>query len=134
MLTLAQMENMGGGADHGVIAETLEVIEIAEVRALLERGRTDEFSEKEWTFARSKSDPERRLAARLAAKRATSRLLGGAVPAAEIEVVRAPGHAPEIVLSSSAQARLHALGARRVLVSLTHGRTHAAAAIVLARD
>lgn len=121
--------------DDGVVAGALEVLEIAEVAALL-AGDPDgamPFTQAERAYARSKSDPERRLAARLAAKRAAARLLGGGIALDEIEVLRARGGPPRIRLSERARARLVTLGAGRVLVSLTHGETHAAASVLLLR-
>ncbi|PYQ45201.1 MAG: 4'-phosphopantetheinyl transferase, partial [Acidobacteria bacterium] len=73
------------------------------------------------------------LAARLAAKRAAVRLLGGGVAEADVEVVRLPGGAPRLRLSSRAQGALEKAGAGAALVSLTHGREHAAAAVLLVR-
>lgn len=91
------------------------------------------FSGAEWAYARSKRDPERRLAARLAAKRAAAALLGG-VELSEIEVLPARGGPPTLSLSMRGRDRLRALGARRVLVSLTHGVAHAAASVLLLSD
>ena len=114
--------------EEGLVASATEVLEIAEVGrggALLEA-----FTPREKSYAESKSDPERRLAARLAAKRACCRLLGGDLPLHEIEVRSVPGGPPRLCLSSRGEKRLHELGARRTLVSLTHGRTHAAASVL----
>jgi holo-[acyl-carrier protein] synthase len=119
-------------ADEDVVAEAVEVLEIAEVTSLLARG-TAPFSEAELAYARDKSDPERRLAARLAAKRAAARLLGAGVAEGDVEVLRAPGGPPHLRLSPRAQERLARLGATRALVSLTHGREHAAASVLLVR-
>ena len=119
--------------DDGVIAETTEVLPIAEVSPLLAEGGTGPFSDAELAYARDKSDPERRLAARLAAKRAAVRLLGPGVTEADIEVTRVPGRAPGLRLSARAQAALEKAGAGAALVSLTHGREHAAAAVLLVR-
>ena len=116
-----------------VIAETIEVLPIADVSALLAEGGTGPFSEAEPAYARDKSDPERRLAARLAAKRAAARLLGSGVSEADIEVTRVPGRAPGLRLSERAQTALRDAGAAAILVSLTHGREHAAAAVLLVR-
>lgn len=118
--------------DDGLVANAREVLEIVEVEPLLAREGDSPFTPAELEYARSKSDPVRRLAARLAAKRAAVRLLGGDVPLAEVEILRGRG-APRIELSARAAARLQALGATRILVSLTHGRTHAAAAVLLVR-
>ncbi|HET6899101.1 MAG TPA: hypothetical protein VFK70_12165, partial [Vicinamibacteria bacterium] len=92
--------------DDGVIAETIEVLPIAEVGPLLAEGGTGPFSEAELAYARDKSDPERRLAARLAAKRAAVRLLGPGLTEADFEVTRVPGRAPGLRLSARAQAAL----------------------------
>lgn len=111
----------------GIVARALEVLEIAAV--------ADEpagsFTHAERLYALSKSDPERRLAARLAAKRAAVRLLGPGAALSDIEVRPARGGPPSLALSDAAMARLRALGAERALVSLTHGRAHAAAVVVL---
>ena len=116
-----------------MVAEAVEVLPIAEVSALLAGGARGPFSEAELDYARDKSDPERRLAARLAAKRAAVRLLGGEVAETDVEVVRAPGSPPRLRLSARAEERLRARGATAALVSLTHGREHAAAAVLLVR-
>jgi holo-[acyl-carrier-protein] synthase len=120
-------------ADDDVIAESVEVLPIAEVSPLLAEGGTGPFSEAELAYARDKSDPERRLAARLAAKRAAVRLLGPGVTESDIEVTRVPGRAPGLRLSERAQGALRKTGAATILVSLTHGREHAAAAVLLVR-
>ena len=120
--------------DDGVVAEAVEVLAISEVAPLLAAGGRGPFSEAELAYARAKSDPERRLAARLAAKRAGVRLLAPGVDESDLEIVRTPGLAPRLRLSARAQERLRHRGANAVLVSLTHGREHAAAAVLLLRD
>ncbi len=119
--------------DEGVVASAVEVIEIEEVVRFLGTPEAACFSDGERAYAGSKSDPERRLAARLAAKRAACRLLGSPVTPADVEVVRDRPGAPRLRLSPRAQARLRALGAAEALVSLTHERHHAAAAVLLLR-
>src|SRR6185295_259121 len=89
----------------GVVAGTIEVLEIAEVGPMLASG-DHPFSAEELAFARARSDPERRLAARLAAKRAAVRLLGGDVSAADVAVARRPGSPPRLRLSARAEARM----------------------------
>jgi holo-[acyl-carrier protein] synthase len=110
----------------GVVAEALEVVEIADAAV----AEASLFTEGELGYARSKPDPERRLAARLAAKRAALRILGGAVPLREVEVVAGRGGPPWLRLGPGAEVRRASLGGR-FLVSLTHGRAHAAAAVLL---
>lgn len=116
-----------------MLAQAVEVLPIAEVASLLAGGGNGPFTEAELAYARDKSDPERRLAARLAAKRAAVRLLGNGVAEADVEVVRAAGGAPRLRLSARAEEELRKAGAGRTLVSLTHGREHAAAAVLLLR-
>lgn len=115
--------------DTGVVAEALEVLEITEADTF---DGEDPFTPAERAYALSKADPSRRLAARLAAKRAASRLLG--VPLGSIEVLKDTFGPPRLRLSREALAALKALGASRALVSLTHGATHAAASVVLVAD
>jgi holo-[acyl-carrier-protein] synthase len=120
-------------SDDDVLAEAVEVLPIAEVGALLSAGGSGPFSAGELAYARDKSDPERRLAARLAAKRALVRLLAGRIAESDVEVVRARGGAPRLRLSPRAESELRKTGAAGTLVSLTHGREHAAAAVLLVR-
>jgi holo-[acyl-carrier protein] synthase len=122
-------------SEDGVVASALVLVEIAEVEALL-AGRTLDgaippFSKGEVAYARSKSDPVRRLAARLAAKRAAAQALGGDIEAGDAEVRRGRYGPPSLSLSARAEERLRALGAARALVSLTHERAHAAASVLL---
>lgn len=120
--------------DEGVLAGGVELVEVEEADRLLADGGGSVFSEAELRYARERADPGRRLAARLAAKRAARRLLGDAVSEGEIEVVRRPFGPPALRLSGAALERLNALGARRALVSLTHERATAAALVLLLRD
>jgi holo-[acyl-carrier protein] synthase len=121
------------GTDDDVVAHAVEVLDIAEVKALLSSGTAHPFTEAELAYARDKSDPDRRLAARLAAKRAAARLLGGGVQPEEVEVLRGAGGPPRLKLTGKARERLASLGADRALVSLTHGREQAAASVLLLR-
>jgi phosphopantetheine--protein transferase-like protein len=116
----------------GIVAEAFAIVDIEEVRPLLESASSP-FSAEELAYARAKSDPERRLAARLAAKQAALRLLGPGMALEDVEVVRGHG-APSLRLSAAAKARLEALGASRTLVSLTHERKQAAASVLFLRD
>lgn len=89
------------------------------------------FSAAEMAYAAGKSDPERRLAARLAAKQAAVAALGGGLGLRDVEIVRGRSGPPRIQLSPRGLARLAEIGGDRVLVSLTHGREHAAAAVLV---
>ncbi|HXY42257.1 MAG TPA: holo-ACP synthase [Vicinamibacteria bacterium] len=118
--------------DDGVLASRVEVVSVAEVEGLLaSQGAGAAFSAGELAYAEAKSDPARRLAARLAAKRAAAQLLGGGLTPADVEVVRGAYGPPSLRLSSRGQERLRELRAARLLVSLTHERAHAAALVVL---
>lgn len=117
-------------ASPSVVASAFEVVDIAEVAALADGG-AEVFTDGERAYARDKSDPERRLAARLAAKKAAQSLLG--LELHDFEVVRGRGGPPALRLSGPAEAALLARGATGVLVSLTHGREQAAAAVLLVR-
>jgi holo-[acyl-carrier-protein] synthase len=124
----------GDLAEEGVVASALELVEVEEAARLLAAGASGVFSAAELAYARARVDPERRLAARLAAKRAACRLLGAGTSAHDVAVAREGHGPPTLRLSPAARARLHALGADRTLVSLTHERRHAAALVVLARE
>ena len=116
------------------MASGVEVVEVEEAERLLAAGGAGVFSEGELLYARARADPGRRLAARLAAKRAACRLLGGGVGEAEVEVVRGAYGPPSLRLSGTADRRLRAIGATRAVVSLTHERAHAAALVLLLRN
>jgi holo-[acyl-carrier protein] synthase len=119
-----------GGA---VVAAALELVAIREVAPLLSGGGSGPFSAGELAYARSKSDPERRLAARLAAKRAARSLCGAGVELSDFEVEGGRGGPPRLLLSARAASRLLELNADSVLVSLSHGREHAVASVLLLR-
>lgn len=121
-------------ADDGVVASGVELVDVDEADRLLASGGDGVFTEGELAYARGRVDPARRLAARLAAKRAARRLLGGDAALHEIEVRRGAAGPPSLRLSGGAEAGMRALGASRALVSLTHERTRAAALVVLLRD
>ena len=119
--------------DESVVAEALLIVDIDEVGAHLAESGESPFSAEELAYARARSDPERRLAARLAAKKAAVRLLGPGFALRDVEVLRGQG-APTLRLSPAARSRLEALGGTRALVSLTHERKQAAASVLFLRD
>jgi len=122
-----------------ILAVELELVDLAAFRERLERdpdaGRAD-LTPDEREFCLGRSDPAPSMAARLAAKAAVLRALGfgsgdrDANPA-DIEVRRGDDGRPSIRLAGSAFARAAERGVRTVHVSLTHGRDHAVAAVVL---
>jgi holo-[acyl-carrier protein] synthase len=118
--------------EDGVVASAFALVEIDAVVRF--RSQAGVFSAEEEAYARARSDPERRLAARLAAKQAAQRLLGHGVPLGEIEIVRGRHGPPVLRLSAQARERMRELGASSALVSLTHERRHAAAVVVLLEE
>jgi holo-[acyl-carrier protein] synthase len=120
--------------EDGVVASGVEIVDVAEAEGILADGGRGLFSEGELRYARERSDPGRRLAARLAAKRACCRLLGGGLGESDVAVERGAYGPPSLLFSSRARERLHAVGATRALVSLTHERSQAAALVLLLRD
>ena len=125
---------MSPAAEDGVVSSGVELVDVAEAERLLAAGGDGVFSEGELRYARARVDPGRRLAARLAAKRAACRLLGGGAKESEVEVVRGEYGPPALRLSGAARERMQALGASRALVSLTHERAHAGALVLFLRD
>jgi holo-[acyl-carrier protein] synthase len=120
--------------EEGVVASAFALVEIDEVGRLRTTGGRPTFTAGEEAYARARRDPERRLAARLAAKRAARRLLGDDVELGDVEVVRGSYGPPALRFSERAQARMAELGAGEALVSLTHERRHAAAVVLLVRE
>ena len=120
--------------EEGVVASAFALIEITAVERLRSEGGPSVFTAEEEAYARAKRDTDRRLAARLAAKQAAQRLLGGGTGLGEIEVARGRYGPPTLRLSGVAKERLADLGASSALVSLTHERLHAAAVVVLLRE
>lgn len=121
-------------AENGVVASAFALVEIDEVERVRAAGSPPAFSAEEEAYAGARRDPERRLAARLAAKKAACRLLGEDIPLGEVEVVRGRYGPPALRLSPRAKSRLKALGADETLVSLTHERRHAAAVVLFLRE
>jgi holo-[acyl-carrier protein] synthase len=118
-------------ADDGVVASGVAMVEIEEAERLLASGGV---ASRRRAPLRPAARRPTRLAARLAAKRAACRLFGGDAAEREVEVRRGAYGPPSLRLVGAAAARMRALGASRVLVSLTHERRHAAALVVLLRD
>jgi len=90
----------------------------------------------ERAYCESMAVPARHVAARLAAKEAVFKALQGTEDARgigwrEIEVVRDAHGRPSVELHGRAAARMREIGARTVLVSLTHTDDLAAAIAVL---
>ena len=89
-----------------------------------------------YCLARQKTSAES-FAARFAAKEAGAKALGTGISRGigwqEIEVVRAPGQAPQLRLSGRAAARAERLGVTRISLSLTHTVETALAVVIMER-
>jgi holo-[acyl-carrier protein] synthase len=117
----------------------IDLAQIPRMRRILERW--DErflrrvFTETEIAYCRRHRDPVPHLAARFAAKEAVLKALGTGLRMGvnwqEIEVRRARGEAPTVVLSGRCRALAEARGADRVLISLTHDGDYALAEVLL---
>jgi holo-[acyl-carrier protein] synthase len=123
-----------------VVGLGTDLIEIARVQASLDRygeqflGRV--FTPGEIAYCqRKKHTAAESFAARFAAKEAGAKALGTGISRGvswrEIEVQRAPGERPELVLTGRAAERAQAMGVRRISLSLTHSRDVAMAVVVL---
>lgn len=120
-----------------IVGIGLDLVAHARVARLLER-----FGER--PLARLLTSRERKglhgpaatfLAARLAAKEAAFKALGTGwaqgVTWKRAEILNRASGAPELHLSGAARAHMEAIGGRRVHVSLTHTREHAAAVVII---
>lgn len=117
----------------------IDMVEVERMRTLIarkgDRALTRLFTQGEITYSRTHPEPERQLAARVAAKEAAYKALSGndlakAIGWRELEVVSRRGHAPELVLHGRAQTRANELGVHRVHLSITHTERMAAAYVV----
>lgn len=122
----------------GLIATGVDIIEIARIQRALddfgERFLRKVYTERE-RARYSTRVPE--LAARFAAKEATSKALGTGIRGVywrEMEVVSNRRGKPILVLHGNAAARAAHLGLISFDVSLTHSRTEAMAFVVALRD
>jgi holo-[acyl-carrier protein] synthase len=117
----------------------IDVVDIARMQRILdgpparaERFLARCFTPGERAYCDGARDRAARLAARFAAKEATSKALG--VPAGiswhDVEVVRGEG-APRLELRGAAAERAGRLGVVRTLLTLTHDGGVAAAAVAL---
>ena len=119
-----------------VIATGVDIVEIDRVGSLLarhgDRFRRRVYTDREWEDSGGRIES---LAARFAAKEALIKALGSKEPALrEIEVVRPELSQPSLRLWGRAAEIARSLAVRELAVSLTHGREHAVAVVVLVRD
>lgn len=125
-------------ARSGAIVVGIDIIEIARIARTLadfgERFLNKVYTERERERYHSRVDE---LAARFAAKEATSKALGTGIRGIrwrEMEVVSNRRGKPILVLHGSAAARAEHLGVRWFDLSLTHSRTDAFAVVIGMRE
>lgn len=121
----------------------MDLIDVERVTRMLERDgqrvTTRLLTEREWSYCANKALPAEHVAVRLAAKEAAFKALAGSEEARdigwrEIEVTHGEHRTPAIQLHGRAATRAAELGASRILVSLTHSNTSAAAVVIVERD
>jgi holo-[acyl-carrier protein] synthase len=122
------------------LAVGVDLVAVARVEKLLanagERAYERLLTPDERAYCEQMAFPARHVAARLAAKEAVYKALQGTEDARgigwrDIEVVRDEHGRPSVRLHGRASARLEVVGAREVLLSLTHTDDLAAAIAVL---
>ena len=125
-----------------VVGIGTDITEVPRIARSIER-HGDRFLQRVYTsgeiaycLARQKS-ANQSFAARFAAKEAGAKALGTGISRGvswkELEVVRAPGQAPQLRLSGRAAARAQQLGVTRISLSLTHTAETALAVVIMER-
>lgn len=123
-----------------IVGTGVDLVEVERMRLLLERKGEHAlarlFTERERTYAATHPEPERQLAARVAAKEAAFKALAGndlarAIGWRELEVLSVKGHAPTLVLHGRALERAAELGVTRVHLSISHSEQMAVAMVTV---
>ena len=119
-----------------ILAVGVDTVEIARIEKAVQRERFVErvFTEEECEYCAAKTNPYPSFAARFAAKEATSKALGtgiGKISWREIETVHSPMGKPEIKLWGAAAEIFAAMGATRILLSLSHDKERAIAFVII---
>lgn len=122
-----------------IVGSGVDIIEIGRIEAAIAR-YGDRFRQRvylagEIAYCQRKRNAAESFAARFAAKEAAAKALGTGIQAGvgwrDIEVIRAPGGRPSLVLHGRAAAIARQLGASHAVISLTHSRTEAFAQVLL---
>jgi holo-[acyl-carrier protein] synthase len=122
-----------------VIGIGVDMVDVDRVKTIMER-RGDRFVQRAFTEAESAycsrcQCPERRYAARFAAKEAVMKALGRGwfqgMPFREIEVTRDPTGRPGVRLSGQTADLASKLGASSIHLSITHEQRSAVAFVVI---
>lgn len=122
-----------------ILGSGIDLVEVQRIRDALQR-HGEAFARRvlthaEWGYCCAQADPAPFVAARFAAKEAVSKALGTGIGPAlgwhDMEVVRSASGRPEVRLSEPGIRVMESLGGRRIHLSLTHERGHAAAMAIL---
>ncbi|MBX3279113.1 MAG: holo-ACP synthase [Acidobacteria bacterium] len=126
-----------------VVGIGVDIIEISRLSHALdehgERLRKRVFTEGEIAYCLADGRANERFAARFAAKEAARKALGAATPIEtlgwrEVEIISSREGAPHIEFHGRASNIVRSLGITRAHLSMSHGRDHAVAMVVLERD
>jgi holo-[acyl-carrier protein] synthase len=112
----------------------IDIAEVSRIREALRRRpglAARLFTERERAYCEAKADPAPHYAARFAAKEATAKAFGRWLRWHDVEVLNDSAGRPLITLRGGAAALAGGPGAARVLVSLSHARDYAVAAVLL---
>ena len=100
----------------------------------MERFARKVFTEAEMAHAKRYRYPAERLAGAYAAKEATRKAFGHAIPWRLVGVRHYPGGRPYIELIGKAEQLLSARGVHRIHLTITHSRKDAVAIVILEAD
>jgi holo-[acyl-carrier protein] synthase len=118
----------------------IDLVDVARVERMLdrygERVLQRLLTPAEQEYCRSMVHPAQRVAARIAAKEAAFKALahdteGLRIGWTELEVTRDADGRPRLQLHGRARGAAERFGVRRIHVSITHERAHAAAVVIL---
>jgi len=122
-----------------ILGTGLDLVEVARIADLAERHGERflkrVFTDAELEYCLPRAARNVHLAGRFAAKEAVFKALGTGwsekVSWKQIEVLPGASGAPEATLSRGARAQLESMGGKRVLISITHTASHAAATAII---
>lgn len=120
----------------------IDLVEIGRIRKMLERHGEHfvarVFTQGEREYCAAMADPAPFYAARFAAKEAVSKALGTGIGAQlawlDVDVQREESGRPRVVLSGAGAETAAALGATRILLTLSHAEHYAIAQVMIGRD
>lgn len=122
-----------------VLGIGIDLADVARIRKMLEK-YSETFLEKTFTrdeieYCQKKADPAMHFAARFAAKEAISKALGCGISEGvglkSIWITNDALGAPQANFDENVRLKMNALGAKKILVSLTHLRDFAQAMAIL---